>query len=225
MPTTVRSGSATVSAARSAWLSRCSSRSGPACSTPSGWCWAPCRCCGPTPWAPAGQFSARWLAQRWASLIGAAILIPVGGHDAVLWAVLPVAVLLGGYAPRVISFAGRPGRVHRGGAGPVRHHPARGWKVGIVRIEDVAVGFAISLGVGLVFWPRGAAALLRQNLAAAYSRTADYVAAMVEQLGGLDVGADPGRAGRPRVRPCTGSTTRCASTWPSGRPSGSTRNG
>jgi len=128
-------------------------------------------------------------------LIGAAILIPVGGHDTVLWGVLPVAVLLGAYAPRVISFA----------AGQAAFtvvvlilfniiQPA-GWKVGIVRIEDVAVGFAISLGVGLVFWPRGAAALLRQNLAAAYSRSADYVAAMVEQLGGLDVGADPGRAG------------------------------
>ena len=69
-----------------------------------------------------------------------------------------------------------------------------GWKVGILRIEDVAVGFAISLGVGLVFWPRGAAALLRQNLAAAYSRTSDYVAAMVEELSGLDGGANPGRA-------------------------------
>ena len=69
-----------------------------------------------------------------------------------------------------------------------------GWKVGILRIEDVAVGFAISLGVGLVFWPRGASALLRQNLAAAYSRTSDYVAAMVEELSGLDGGANPGRA-------------------------------
>jgi uncharacterized membrane protein YccC len=128
-------------------------------------------------------------------LIGAAILIPVGGHDTVLWGVLPVAVLVGGYAPRVISFA----------AGQAAFtvvvlvlfniiQPA-GWMVGIIRIEDVAVGFAISLGVGLVFWPRGAAALLRQNLAAAYSRTADYVAAMVEQLGGLDGGGDPGRAG------------------------------
>jgi uncharacterized membrane protein YccC len=127
-------------------------------------------------------------------LVGAAILIPVSGHDAVLWFVLPVAVLLGAYAPRVISFA----------AGQAAFtivvlvlfniiQPA-GWKVGIIRIEDVAVGFAISLGVGLVFWPSGAATLLRQNLAAAYSRTADYVAAMIEQLSGLDGGADPGRA-------------------------------
>src|SRR6266487_5400774 len=51
-----------------------------------------------------------------------------------------------------------------------------GWRVGLVRITDVAIGFAVSLGVGVVFWPAGAAAVLRANLAAAYSRCADYVA-------------------------------------------------
>jgi uncharacterized membrane protein YccC len=128
-------------------------------------------------------------------LVGAAILIPVHGDTTVLWAVLPVAVLIAAYAPRVISFA----------AGQAAFtvvvlilfniiQPA-GWKVGIVRIEDVAVGFAISLGVGLVFWPRGAAALVRENLAESYSRTADYVAAMVERLTGVDGGADPDQAG------------------------------
>ena len=45
-----------------------------------------------------------------------------------------------------------------------------GWRVGLVRVEDVAIGFAISLGVGLLFWPRGAAALLRRTLATAYAR-------------------------------------------------------
>jgi len=123
-------------------------------------------------------------------LIGAAILIPVHGDTTVLWFLLPVAVLIAAYAPRVISFA----------AGQAAFtvvvlilfniiQPA-GWKVGIVRIEDVAIGFAISLGVGLVFWPRGAAALVRDNLAEAYSRTADFVAAMVEQVTGLDGGPD-----------------------------------
>jgi hypothetical protein len=100
----------------------------------------------------------------------------------VLWAVLPFAVLLGSYAPRAISFAA-------GQAGftvvlfvlfniiqPV------GWRVGLVRLEDVAIGFAISLGVGLLFWPRGATALLRENLAAAYARNADYVVAAEREL-------------------------------------------
>ena len=127
-------------------------------------------------------------------VIGAAILIPLKGDDTVLWAILPVAVLLGAYAPRVISFAAGQAAFTVVVLVLFNIIAPTGWKVGILRIEDVAVGFAISLGVGLVFWPRGAAALLRQNLAAAYSRTSDYVAAVVEQLSGLDGGADPGRA-------------------------------
>lgn len=115
-------------------------------------------------------------------LAGSALVIAIGTSEPVLWAVLPVAVLLAAYAPRAISFAA-------GQAGftivlfilfniiqPV------GWKVGLVRVEDVAIGFAVSLGVGLLFWPRGAAALLRENLAAAYARNAEYVTAAAQQL-------------------------------------------
>jgi uncharacterized membrane protein YccC len=128
-------------------------------------------------------------------LVGAAILIPVGGNETVLWVILPVAVLIAAYAPRVVSFA----------AGQAAFtvvililfniiQPV-GWKVGLIRIEDVAIGFAVSLGVGLVFWPRGAARLLRENIAAAYSRAADYFAAAAEQLTGGDQAGDPGHAG------------------------------
>ncbi len=59
-------------------------------------------------------------------VIGAAILIPLKGNTTVLWGILPVAVLVGAYAPRVISFAAGPGRVHRRRPGPVQHHPAHG---------------------------------------------------------------------------------------------------
>jgi uncharacterized membrane protein YccC len=115
-------------------------------------------------------------------VIGSSLVIGIGTHENVLWILLPFAVLLGSYAPRAISFAA-------GQAGftvvlfvlfniiqPV------GWRVGLVRIEDVAIGFAISLGVGLLFWPRGATALLRENLAAAYARNADYVVAAEREL-------------------------------------------
>jgi uncharacterized membrane protein YccC len=114
-------------------------------------------------------------------VVGALLVIVIGTHEAVLWAVLPFAILLAAYAPRAISFAA-------GQAGftvvlfllfniiqPV------GWSVGVVRVEDVAIGFAISLGVGLLFWPRGAAALLRDHLAAAYARSAEYVVATARQ--------------------------------------------
>jgi uncharacterized membrane protein YccC len=115
-------------------------------------------------------------------LLGALLVIAIGTHAAVLWGVLPVAVLLAAYAPRAISFAA-------GQAGftvvlfvlfniiqPV------GWQVGLVRVEDVAIGFAISLGVGLLFWPRGAAAELGDDLAAAYRRGVDYVVAAARRL-------------------------------------------
>ena len=129
-------------------------------------------------------------------VVGALLVIGIGTHEAVLWGVLPVAILLAAYAPRAISFAA-------GQAGftvvlfvlfniiqPV------GWRVGLIRVEDVAIGFAISLGVGLMFWPRGAGALLRDDLATAYARGADYVVATARQLiGGQDSGP-AARAGR-----------------------------
>src|SRR5207237_9253539 len=93
-------------------------------------------------------------------VVGAALVIAIGTHEQVLWAVLPVAILLAAYAPRAISFAA-------GQAGftvvlfvlfniiqPV------GWTVGLVRIEDVAIGFYVRLGVGLLFWPRGVEMLM-----------------------------------------------------------------
>ena len=127
-------------------------------------------------------------------VVGALLVIGIGTHEAVLWAVLPIAVLLAAYAPRAISFAA-------GQAGftvtlivlfnliqPV------GWSVGLVRAEDVAIGFAISLGVGLLFWPRGAGARLREDLAAAYARAAEYVVATAKQLIGEGDAADAGSA-------------------------------
>jgi len=115
-------------------------------------------------------------------VVGALLVIAVGTHHAVLWVVLPFAVMLAAYAPRAISFAA-------GQAGftltllvlfniiqPV------GWRVGVIRVEDVAIGFAVSLGVGVLFWPRGAGALLRSDLANAFARGADYVAVTMRQL-------------------------------------------
>jgi uncharacterized membrane protein YccC len=115
-------------------------------------------------------------------VIGSLLVIAIGSYEGVLWAVLPIAVLLASYAPRAISFAA-------GQAGftvvlfvlfnllqPV------GWSVGLVRLEDIAIGCAISLGVGLLFWPRGAGALLRENIAASYSHNADYVVAAEREL-------------------------------------------
>jgi uncharacterized membrane protein YccC len=126
-------------------------------------------------------------------VVGGLLVLLVGDDRAALWAILPFAILLAAYAPRAISFAA-------GQAGfsftvlilfnliePV------GWKVGIVRVEDVLIGVAVSLLAGAVVWPRGAAAVLRQQLGTAYLRATQYLEATIDALLG------EGRGGSPEV--------------------------
>jgi uncharacterized membrane protein YccC len=113
-------------------------------------------------------------------VVGAALVVLIGTNTTVLWLLLPFAVLLAGLAPAAVSFA----------AGQAAFtltllilfnilEPA-GWQIGIVRVEDVALGGAVSLGVGLLLWPRGAAAALGAALADAYVESARYLASAVE---------------------------------------------
>ena len=55
-----------------------------------------------------------------------------------------------------------------------------GWKVGIVRVEDVALGCAVSVLVGLMFWPRGVAAVVGDDLADTFRRGAEYLSQAVD---------------------------------------------
>jgi uncharacterized membrane protein YccC len=103
-----------------------------------------------------------------------------------LWVILPFASLLAAYAPRAISFAA-------GQAGftvlilvVFDLIVPTGWTVGLIRLEDVSIGFGVSLLVGLLFWPRGAAAVLRRSISAAIAAAARYAAAA---LNGVLAGA------------------------------------
>jgi uncharacterized membrane protein YccC len=113
-------------------------------------------------------------------VIGAALVALIGTNTTVLWVLLPFAVLFAGFAPAAISFA----------AGQAAFtltllilyniiEPA-GWQLGLVRIEDVALGGAVSLIAGLLLWPRGAGAALGTALADAYSESVGYLAGAVE---------------------------------------------
>ncbi|MGO9143283.1 MAG: FUSC family protein, partial [Streptosporangiaceae bacterium] len=129
-------------------------------------------------------------------VLGAAIVLVLGASDPVLWGVLPVAVLVAAYAPRAVSFAAGQAAFTVVLVVLFNIIQPTGWKVGLIRIEDVAIGFAVSLGVGLVFWPRGAAAVLRRDLAEAYSRGAAYVMVAADSLIGIAGPAEPSLAGQ-----------------------------
>jgi uncharacterized membrane protein YccC len=128
-------------------------------------------------------------------VLGSAIMIGVAGHTVALWVLLPLAVLVSGVAPSMISFAA-------GQAGftlvviilfniiqPV------GWRVGLTRIEDVAIGCGVSIVVGLLFWPRGAMAALGRAIADAFVTSSGYLADAVDRLTSTarDVDTTPGQ--------------------------------
>jgi uncharacterized membrane protein YccC len=113
-------------------------------------------------------------------IIGAAILAVIGTDDTLLWFLLPPVVLLAGVAPAAISFAAGQAAFTLTIVFLFNIIQPTGWRVGLLRVEDVALGCAVSLIVGLLFWPRGAGAALRRALADAYAGSADYLASAVE---------------------------------------------
>ena len=160
-------------------------------------------------------------------IVGAALLAGIGTNTTLLWFLLPLAVFLAGVAPAVISFAGGQAAFTLTVVILFNILQPAGWRVGLVRIEDVALGVGVSLVVGVLFWPRGAAPALRQALAQAYADGAGYLASTVRS--GMSRG-DPGTPALPAAGQATlpgplrhraGSMTRSARTWPSAVRNGS----
>jgi uncharacterized membrane protein YccC len=70
-----------------------------------------------------------------------------------------------------------------------------GWQVGLVRIEDLLAGAAVSLGVGLLLWPRGARRELARAVASLYRSLVAYLEHGFDRVLGFEpVGTmNPGR--------------------------------
>jgi hypothetical protein len=101
-------------------------------------------------------------------ILGAIVVALAGTNVTLLWFLLPIALFIAAFMPTAVSFAA-------GQAGFTLAivilfniiEPA-GWRVGLVRVEDIAIGCAVSAGVSLLLWPRGAAAELGAAMHDAY---------------------------------------------------------
>ncbi|WP_037605966.1 FUSC family protein [Streptacidiphilus rugosus] len=126
------------------------------------------------------------------SIVGAGLLQLIGHHGTVLWFLLPIAILVAGIAPAAISFtAGQAAFtitlviLFNIGQNP-------DWHIVVLRVQDIALGCAVSIVVALFFWPRGAAAAVDRNLAQAYTAGARYLSAAVDYaLGHCSATPDP----------------------------------
>jgi hypothetical protein len=126
--------------------------------------------------AATGSTALRGLAGTVAGFaVGAALLLGIGTSQTALWIAFPLAVLVAAYAPGTAPFV--VGQAAFTVTIVVLFNllvPA-GWRVGLLRVEDVAIGCAVSLVVGFLFWPRGASAVVGDNLADAFRSGSAYL--------------------------------------------------
>ena len=117
--------------------------------------------------------------------IGGALLIVIGAESTALWAILPVAIFVAAYTPGIAPFAVGQAAFTITVAVLFNLIEPVGWEVGIVRLEDVALGCAVSLLVGLAVWPRGVAAVVGDDLADSFSVGASFLREGVNWSAGM----------------------------------------
>jgi uncharacterized membrane protein YccC len=115
-------------------------------------------------------------------VVGSAIMVGVADHSVLLWVLLPLAVFVAGTAPSMIGFATGQAAFTLTVIILFNIIEPVGWKVGLTRIEDVAIGCGVSVVVGLLFWPRGATAALGHALSRAFVASSGYLADAVDRL-------------------------------------------
>jgi uncharacterized membrane protein YccC len=127
-------------------------------------------------------------------VIGGALLVAIGSDSTILWVALPVAVFVAAYTPGTAPFAIGQAAFTVTVAVLFNLLAPVGWKVGVLRIEDVALGCAVSIAVGALLWPRGLTAVVGDDLADAFRSGAAYLKQAVEWTSGLTA-AEPDGAG------------------------------
>jgi len=136
--------------------------------------------------ASTGATAVRALAGTVLGFVVGALLLPgIGTGPIALWVALPVAVLIAAYAPGTAPFTVGQAAFTVTVVVLFNLLAPAGWKVGLLRIQDVAIGCAVSAIVGVLFWPRGASGVVGDDLADAYRRGSSYLAQAVDWALGL----------------------------------------
>ena len=113
-------------------------------------------------------------------VIGAALLVGIGTNPDALWAVFPVAVLVAAYAPGTTPFLVGQAAFTVTVVVLFNLLDPVGWTVGLLRVEDVAIGCAVSFAVGLLLWPRGVVAVVSTDLADSFRSGAAFLTEAVD---------------------------------------------
>jgi uncharacterized membrane protein YccC len=100
--------------------------------------------------------------------LSAGFLAVVGFDRAGLWVLLVAGFFLAAYTPQVIGFVVGQACFTVLVVALFNLIEPEGWRTGLVRVEDIAIGVSVSAVVALLFWPRRAVHELRVATAAVY---------------------------------------------------------
>src|SRR5580693_7392860 len=127
--------------------------------------------------------------------VGALLMLGIGTSTPALWVALPIAVAVAAYAPGTLPFIFGQAAFTVVVVVLFNLLVPVGWKVGLLRIQDVALGCLVSLVVGVLFWPRGAGSIVGDDLADGFRRGAAYLTQAVDwALGSRHAPPDAGTA-------------------------------
>jgi uncharacterized membrane protein YccC len=101
-------------------------------------------------------------------VVAAVLTLAIGTSTAALWVTLPIVAFLAAYVPTAVSFLVGQAAFTLFVVVLFNLLQPQGWRLGLVRLEDIALGIGVSLVVAVLLWPRGARGQLRSALAAMY---------------------------------------------------------
>lgn len=117
-------------------------------------------------------------------LVGLGLIAVVGSSPLGLWVLLPLLTFTAAWAGSAVNF---PSGQAAFTAMVLIALGILNWPpdpaIGLVRIEDIAIGAAVAFVVGLLLWPRGAAAYLRTSLAASMRASTTHLATAITAFG------------------------------------------
>jgi hypothetical protein len=115
-------------------------------------------------------------------VIGSAVIAVVGVNPLVLWTLLPLATFGSTYVLSVGSFTASQAMFTMQVLIVFNMMRPTGWQIGLVRIEDVALGALVGLVVSVLLWPGGARAAVQRAVTDAVVACSRYLAAAVTRV-------------------------------------------
>jgi uncharacterized membrane protein YccC len=124
-------------------------------------------------------------------VVGGLIVAGLGTAPVVLWLLVPITIFAATYLPRFVSFTVAQAAGAMNLLIILSLMIPTGWRIGLLRVENIALGAAVGMAASLLLWPRGATAAITALIEAALDVNVRYLrAAVLRVTGGHSEGTD-----------------------------------